>query len=360
MGQRLLGGIPRHRGIGCTILAILVALSAVTVWNVTRSDALNAARRSYTQGDWAVCLEYSLDYLRRRPWSREAALLAAHTLNRLDYAEQAETYYQRAGALSLSDLQIRAYGLVRGPHPERAIPVFNEILARSPQNISAMRRLAAVLLAQNQTEELLKLAERLEHTSHGAIIGSTLRGVAYHNDRNPQQAVVAFRRVLELDPQFRETPLARTLFWSHLANDLVESGRIDDARQALLQALANAPDPALLNQLGRTYFLQGDLDGAERCFRQAVDLAPAQYEAYVELAKLALQRRDRQEALKQLNQARALAPRDQSVLYSLVSVYRQLGRTADADQVQEALTQLREQQALPVPASKTDWPRYAL
>jgi len=360
MGQKRLTAISRGRRIGLPLFAILIALSAVTVWNVTRSDALLAARHSYTGGELAACLGHSLDHLRRQPWSREAALLAAHCLNRLDYAEPAEAYYGRAGDLALNDLQIRAYGLVRGPHPEHATPVFNEILARSPENVTAMRRLAAVLLALNQTEELLKLAQRLDHTSHGAVIGSTLRGVVYHNDRNPQQAVVAFRRVLELDPQLRETPLARSLFWSQLADDLARSGRIDDARLALAEAVAKTPDPSLLNRLGRFYFLQGDLDDAERCFRQSAELAPTQYEVYVELAKLAIQRHDQQEALKQLTQARALAPREQSVLYSLVSVYRQLGRTAEANQVQETLKQLRERPTSAARRANGDWPRYAL
>jgi tetratricopeptide (TPR) repeat protein len=349
-----------RRGIGYAILAMLVALSTLTVWNVTRSDALDAARRSYTRGDLATCLRHSLDYLHRRPWSRDAALLAAHCLNRLDYAEAAEAYYQRAGDLSLSDLQTRAYGLARGPHPEHAIPVFNEILARSPENVTAMRRLAAVLLAQNQTEELLELAQRLDRTSHGAVIGSTLRGVVYHNNHNPQQAVVAFKRVLELDPQLRETPLARSLFWSHFADDLARSGQFDDARRVLIEAVAKDSSPSLLNRLGQTYFLQGDFDAAERCFRQSADLDPNQYEAYVHLSKLAIQRQDRQEALMQLNRARAVAPREQSVLYGLVSVYRQLGRTSEADQVQETLKELREQTASTTGRAKADWPRYAL
>jgi tetratricopeptide (TPR) repeat protein len=360
MGEKGRAEIRHRRGIGYAIPAILIALSALTVWNVTRSDALEAARRSYTRGDLAVCLQHSLDHLRRQPWSGEAALLAAHCLNRLDYAEQAEAYYQRSGALPLGDLQIRAYGLVRGRHPEHAIPVFKEILDRSPGNVSAMRRLAAVLLAENRTDELIELADRLDRTSDGAVIGSTLRGVAYHDDKNPQQAVVAFRRVLELDPELRQTPLARNLFWSHLADDLADSGRLEEARQVLTQALAKDPDPSLLNRLGQTCFLQGDLEGAERYFRQAADLAPTQYEAFVGLAKLAIQRQDRQEALKQLNRARELAPQGQSVLYSLVSVYRQLGRTAEADQVQQTLTHLREKTDSKSRRANAEWPRYAL
>ena len=172
MGQKRLAKIQHRRGIGFALLAVLIALSAVTVWNTTRSDALKLLADSYTRGELASCLQHSLDHLRRQPWSLEAALLAAHCLNRLDFAEQAEAYYDRAGDLSPNDLQIRAYGLVRGPHPEHAIPVFDQLLARSPGNVTAMRRLAAVLLAQNQTEEILKLAEQLDRTSHGAVVGS--------------------------------------------------------------------------------------------------------------------------------------------------------------------------------------------
>ncbi len=73
-------------------------------------------------------------------------MLAARCLSRLDYSEQAEPYYRRAGRLSLNDQQIRAYCLVRGPHPERAIPAYREILEIDPDNVAAMRRFAAVLL----------------------------------------------------------------------------------------------------------------------------------------------------------------------------------------------------------------------
>ena len=350
----------RWRPRRVVFVLFLVGLLLVTVWNLTRSSTIAEARRAYSRGDLAVGLERALDHLDRQPWSGEAALVAANCLSRLDYAAAAEPYYRRAGRLALSDLQIRAYGLARGPRPELAIPAFNDILARSPENVTAMRRLAAVLLAQNQTQALLELAERLDKISNGAVIGSTLRGVVYHNDDNPQGAVAAFERVLELDPELREVPLAQDLFWTQLADDLVSSGRMDDARGILTLALSKAPDASLLNRLGQIHFLQGALDDAERCFRQAAELATTDYTAYVNLAKLAISRRDQKEALLQLNHARSLAPRRYGVLYSLASVYRQLGRTAEADQVEESLEQLRERTASPGRVSKGNWPSYSL
>jgi tetratricopeptide (TPR) repeat protein len=335
-------------------------LLLVTAWNLTRSDAVLEARRAYARGDLAVGLERALDHLDRRPWSRDAALLAANCLTRLEYSGAAESYYRRAGSLDLNDLQIRAYALARGPRPELAIPAYNEILERSPQNVTAMRRFAAVLLAQNKSEELLMLADRLDQTASGAVIGSTLRGVVYHNDENPQRAVPAFERVLELDPELREMPLPRSLFWTQLAEDLVSSGRIDDARRHLTRALSSAPDASLWNHLGQTYFLQGALDDADRCFRQASELATTDHVAYLNLAKLAIQRHEQEEALRHLNHARSLAPRQYRVLYGLASVYRQLGRTAEAKQVEESLAQLREQPTSRAPISNGNWPSYSL
>ncbi len=332
----------------------------LTAWNLTRSDALEQARRAEARGDLVLGLQHALDHLGRQPWSHEAALVAARCLSRLDYADEAEAYYRRAGRLELSDLQIRAYGLVRGPHPERAIPAYHEILQRAPENVTAMRRLAAVLLAQHDAKELLELSDRLNRVPGGRVIGEMLRGVVYHNQKNPQQAVAAFEKVLELDPELREMPASRGLFWNHFTADLAASGRLAEVSRHLTRLLQNTPDAGLMNRLGETLFLQGDPDAAERCFRQAAELDPSSYAPHWNLAKLAIQHRRRAEALEHLKRARMLAPMQYAVLYNLASLYRQLGQTGEAEQVQELIRQLRDRPvATPRPANG-QWPRYAL
>ena len=125
--------------------------------------------------------------------------------------------------------------------------------------------------------------------------------------------------------------------------------------------LPKLPDADLMDRLGRIYFLQGALEDAERCFRQAAEWDPTDYKPHFDLSKHALQRQQREEALTHLNEAIRLAPGDYGVLYSLASVYRQLGRTADADRLQQTVVQLREK-----PNSSSSepvngvWPRYAL
>jgi tetratricopeptide (TPR) repeat protein len=160
----------------------LLGLIAFTAWNLTHSSALEEAAKAYSRGDLTGGLEHALTHLSRQPWSHAAALLAANCLSRLDYSEEAEPYYRRAGRLSLADSQIRAYGLARGPHPERAIPAYNEILVRSPENVTALRRLAAVLIAHGRTGELNAVAERLIAIPGGVVIGETLRATVFHNE----------------------------------------------------------------------------------------------------------------------------------------------------------------------------------
>ena len=344
------------------VLSILIVLTSATVWNVTRSEALTEAERAYARVDLAGCLQHALDHLERRPWSRDAALLAARCLSRLDFAEQAEPYYRRAGALSLQDQQIRAFGLVRGPHPERAIPAYREILRIAPDNVTAMRRLAAVLLAIKDKPALAELADQLDRVPGGEVIGAMLRGTVYHNEENPQRAVEAFERVLQLDPELKEMPASRPLFWRQLTRDLVQCGRIEDAGRYLGQALQLGPDPELLDVLGYTHFLRGDPDEAERCYRQAAEMGPELYSPHLNLAELALQRRRPDEALRELNEARRLAPRQYRVLYSLALHYRQLGQAEEASRVQAEIDQLRQDTAASprTPESNRTWPRYAL
>lgn len=337
----------------------VLGLGAFTFWNLTRSTALDEGVKAYALGDLSGALELALAHLSRQPWNSEAAILAANCLSRLDYSEDAAAYYRRAQSLSLNDWQVRAFGLARGPHPERAVPVYHEILARWPENVTALRRLAAVLLALDKTEELNAVADRLIAIPSGVVLGEMLRAAVYHNEQNHQKAALAFERVLELDPELRQMPLPRRLFWTQYTDDLIGSGRVAEARDVLRKTLAKSPDAELMDRLGRIYLLlEGSLDDAQRCFMQAAEWDPDLYAPHLDLAKLALLRQDRDLALKHVSQAKLLAPREYSVLYSLQSVYRQLGNTAQADRIQEDLKLLRANSA--ARPRYGPWPAYEL
>src|SRR3954468_1605627 len=127
-------------------LLAIASLLAFTAWNVTRSDALEEALAACRRGDFATGLGKAEDHLDRRPWSREAARIAALCLSRLDFPDQAEGYYRRAGELGLDDLHVRAYGLVRGNRRQQAEEAYRQILSSRPEDLLTLRRLGAELI----------------------------------------------------------------------------------------------------------------------------------------------------------------------------------------------------------------------
>jgi tetratricopeptide (TPR) repeat protein len=280
-------------------------------------------------------------------------------LSQLDYADAAEPYYRRAGELELNDSQTRAFGLVRGNHRRQAIEAYEQILKRWPGNLTALRRLAAVQLTENDVPQLEALARRLIQTPGGTALGYTLRGVVAHNDRNYEGAVEAFEHVLQLDPDLRVMPLPRSLFWSHLSEDLIKSGRNEDAGKYLLKALADAPHVPLLNSLGQAYLLRGMVEEAEHCYQQAAEWEPSDYLPRYNLGKIELQRHRLKEALTHLKIAQGLAPRQLEVLHSLAAAYRLLGQAVEASQVQSVIKQVRERSKVSR-NPKEPWPAYAL
>ena len=347
-------------GVRVIPVLVLAGWSSRRSWDLTLSRCVDGGPSGYARGDLATCLQSALDRPGSAPWSGEAALYAARCLSRLDYCDAAEPYYRRAGRLDLNDMHIRAYGLAHGNRREQAIAAYEDILRRDPENVIALRRLAAVKLSRSHTEELLKLADRLARIPRGAAIGATLRGVVAHNDKDYEQASAAFGRVLELDPELREMLLPRGLFWSQLAEDLLACGRFEETARYLTRALEAGPDARLSDLLGRAYFLQGKLDEAERAFREAADATPGDYAPYLDLGKLEIQRQRYAEALKYLDRALTLAPQQIDALYGQARAYRLLGRTADADRLDETIKRLRATPPAPARPATGQWPRYAL
>jgi tetratricopeptide (TPR) repeat protein len=349
-----------RKGIALLLGTVLFGMLLLTGWNLTRSTSLDEARRAYSRGTLVLALGGSLDHLSRQPWSRDASLIAALCLSRLDFASAAEPYYQSAGTLSLGDLQIRAYGLVRGNHREQAIQAYREILKRWPENVLAMRRLAAVQMTQSNDSEVLKLADRLVQIPDGAAIGYTLLGIVHHNQKNHEDAVAALERVLVLDPELRVMPLPRRLFWSHLVSELTAVGRPADSRRYLLQALKDNPDAYLMTSLGLAYEFEGSTEDAERCYRHAMEWDARYSPPYLYLGKIELHRRHTEEALRHLHRALELAPKDYDVVYNLALAYRQIGRTEEASRFQSKAIELRPKPASTPAPPKAPPPRYAL
>lgn len=357
---------PRRRRNAAARAAVLLALVGLTAWNFTRSDALDVARDAEARGDDTQAVRAALDHLDRRPWSRDAERLAARALSRLDHAELAEPHYRRAGPLSTEDRLYRAYGLTRANLRDRAVAAYREVLAERPDDVTALRLLAGVLLSQSRWDDVLAAADRLAHAPPGPAdaltpvttpngrwtfrpvrvesvpaVGYTLKGTVYRDMLEAETSAQSFERVLELDPGLRSMPLPRAMFWNYLGESVLRSGRSADAVRYLEPVADALNDAAVLDVLGQAYVQQASFDEARRCFRKALELDPNRVGSWQNLGRLELQLNQADEAVRLLSKADALSPHNYETVYSLGLAYRRLGRDDQARRLVAEADRLR-------------------
>jgi tetratricopeptide (TPR) repeat protein len=341
--QHSRGAAPGWRlGIAVALGLIAAALLAAIAWHEYHPRALVEAEAEYRRNDFAAALRTAQGHLARRPFSRSAALTAARCLSRLDRPEQAEPYYQKAGRLDVDDQHTRAFAMVLTNRREQAIRAYQEILAARPDDVLALRRLAAVQISQTRWSEALALANRLIKIPAGVVIGHTLAGVVHHDTGNPEQAVFEFERVLELDPGLVQMPLTpRAMFWTDFGQDLLTMGRADEAQRFLHRALRECGDAKIADRLGLSYYQQGAIDDAELCWRLALQWEPDRAETLWRIGRLELQRGRPEEAVTPLRRAVELEPNAVGPVYSLSIAYRRLDRLDEAERLRKQADRLR-------------------
>jgi len=355
---------PRSRGrvwrrVGIVVLLGLSGWLAWAAWTEVRAEALlRQAEAAYKRGNWPAALRNAQDQIKLRPRNARGALLAALCLTRLSKPEEAEPYYRKAGPLlELDDQHRRAFALIQAQRADDAASVYGQILRRWPNDVMAMRRLAAIHISRNRWDHALKLAERLMQIPSAEVTGQTLKGAVFHNLGVMgivgafSEAIDADHRVLQLDPDLREMPLPGGLFWYQFSYDLLREGKTAEARATLDRALAQNEDAALIDLLGQVYMKEGDLERAEQCWRRAVELDHSRGDPWLNLGKLALRRQQPQEAIRLLTRATELLPESIDTLYNLSQAYRLAGNHAEANRLQQRVQRLRPVEAMPQEAS---------
>jgi tetratricopeptide (TPR) repeat protein len=243
---------------------------------------------------------------------------------------EAEAYYQKVAPLDLADAHARAYNLVNLNEPKRAVVAYEELLNRWPDDVLALKRLAAVRMGMKHWRDVLNLADQLIAIPAEEVAGQTMAAIAHHELKHYDQAVTSCLRVLEIDHDLKRMPLPRTLFWNNFSLDLIAGGRTEDARQYLRRALADCQDAGLMELLGLTYSQQGAIDEAERCWRQAENWDPNNADVCLDLGQLALSRNRWSEAVDLLKRAADRSTDAIGPLYSLSQAYQMLGNDGEA------------------------------
>ena len=164
---------------------------------------------------------------------------------------------------------------------EEAVVYAQQVLGKNATNVAAYSEVGAVYLEQGKLDKALFVLQQAaaRNGSENAKLQSVLGQVYYAQEKLPQ-AEQAFRKSLELDPTLIET--AMYLSFLQLQNRAWSA-----ASETLEAALKLEPsNAALLNAHGIAKRGLGEIDEAERLYKESYQLNPSNPEPLLNLAVL--------------------------------------------------------------------------
>lgn len=255
---------------------------------------------------------------------------------------------------------------------EAAEEAYQAAVAADPASAEARRNLALVLARRGEHVEAARQLEQALVREPGSFWLHFDHGTALLGSGDPEAAVEAFRRAVELAPDFTSARfnLANTLIrlgrWQEAAGHLerivagepghanaryllamavLQQGRSAEAERRLRALVAEQPRHAAARQgLGQALMARGDAAGARRLFEEALALEPPPAEAAAAhrvLGQLAVRRGRYREAAGHLAEAVRLAPEDTAARLAQAVALSAAGRAREArlrlEEAREAL-----------------------
>lgn len=311
------------------------------------------------------------------------AELATAYGNRGDLLDKAIEHYRQAlqadpgaGFLAeeLADLYIRA-GRLR-----EAVEEAEAALKKDPNDVNARRTLALIYtrligdarrgtVDENMLQKAIEQYERISQLEPQDQNTWFMLGRLYRLARNSVKAEDAFKKVLELDPGNDEALLGLAMVYTDL-------GDRPRAAKVLEQVASKAPSLRVLTHLGATYEEMEEYAKAAEAYRKALELSPGNveikqalaqalllsdqvdealklyhelareepddYRIHLRLSQIYREKRQYEEAQKELAEAKRLAPGNLEILYNEVNLLEAQGRLQEAIAALKQILELTE------------------
>jgi Flp pilus assembly protein TadD len=185
---------------------------------------------------------------------------------------------------------------------------------------------------QPDAEQFLRAATLLKPTAHvdegQARAWLSLAHVIEKS--KPEEAVAAYRKAAELQPQDPEPHLSAGYL-------LEQEGHFADAEQEYKQALALDPSADALTGLANIYMRGQRLPQAEDVLRKLVTLRPDNVNAHLQLGRVLRAESKNDNAIAELQAAAKLGPADDTVQRELADLYVTAGKDDQAESAYRTL-----------------------
>ena len=201
---------------------------------------------------------------------------------------------------------------------------YESVLAINAEHPAALHLQGVIALQSGAPQRALELIDRAiaADSGRGAYFnnrGNALRALDRHED-----AVAAFRRALEIEPDLVDA-------LNNLGATLRHLGKLEEAGETLEQALVRQPsNPGILNNLANVRDSLGEREEALRLWRRAVSIEPKHAESWRNMGRALQRDGDRDEALQCLRAAADADPRNADHWLQLGHVQRESGLLEEA------------------------------
>jgi Flp pilus assembly protein TadD len=252
---------------------------------------------------------------------------------------QAEQWLKKAAEATPRDSRVQyQLGMIyrklgRAEEAKQAFALSEE-LHQHDDNASRIRLECGRKLDQAAREEAHAFCNQLYDADNADSL--TELGTLYGGHGDPEAALKPLQRAAELNPQSPQMQY-------NLAYVYFQIDRFADSRSILAAVLKRWPDLFQLNALyGAVLFKLGDDFPARDALRHALQLNPADpgtsdflYAATLRLAAKSHEAQRYQESLQYLDEASRLRPNDPGPHQLMAEIYKQIGRTEQANSEQK-------------------------
>jgi tetratricopeptide (TPR) repeat protein len=268
------------------------------------------------------------------------AMLGVLAYKKGDCSTAVQHFAQSGSLVDSQPGALQEYGacLVELKQTEKAIPVFQQILASHPDDPRARRALAAVQLAGEQPQDALATLQPLLAASSPDVSTMQLAAAAYEANKDTPNAVKILRDAIVKDP--RDTGLYVDFANIAMTHQSFKAGI--DMINAGLNLEPNAADLYLAR--GVLYVQLADYEKAEADFEKAEQLDPRQSLSAAAQGMIAEEnnRNDPDQALATVRSKLAKKPNDPFLWYLQAAILSQKAPAPDSTEFEQAVQSARK------------------
>jgi tetratricopeptide (TPR) repeat protein len=266
------------------------------------------------------------------------AMLGSYAYRKHDCAAAVKHFRQSGAVLASQPSALESFGacLMEQQQPDEALPIFQQILARRPDDTHARYNLAVVQIEAKRSADAIATLQPLLEQESPDTDALDLASAAYEDSGDTPRAVSLLRQAIVGNPR-------RTKYYVDFAAISYKHESFQVGVDVLNAGVRQLPDAAALYiARGILYVQMGQFEKGQTDFEQANRLDPGQASASVAQGLAQLQQANPDQALATVAAQLKAHPLDPFLQYLKAEILTQKGVSAGSPEFSEAVAAAAE------------------